>query len=74
MLEAVPTRKGSHAIVESVVRLFYPRGLADRALVDASEAWLAAHPEAPAALRRLVGENRDPVARAVAAQERDARG
>ncbi len=60
MLEAVPTRKGSHAIVESVVRLFYPRGLADRALVDASEAWLAAHPEAPAALRRLVGENRDP--------------
>ncbi len=74
MLEAVPTRKGSHAIVESVVRHFYPRGLADRALVEASEAWLAAHPEAPAALRRLVGENRDPVTRAVAAQERDARG
>ncbi|WP_377643634.1 aminopeptidase N [Oryzobacter terrae] len=74
MLESVPTRKGSHAIVESVVRHFYPRGLADRALVDASEAWLAAHPEAPAALRRLLGENRDPVARAVAAQERDARG
>ena len=56
------------------MRHFYPRGLADRSLVDASEAWLGANPEAPAALRRLVGENRDPIARAVAAQERDGRG
>ena len=36
------------------------------------EAWLTAHPDAPAALRRLVAENRDPIARALRAQQRDA--
>ena len=38
-----------------------------------TQAWLDATPHAPAALRRLVVENRDPVVRALAAQERDAR-
>ena len=38
-----------------------------------TQAWLDANPHAPAALRRLVVENRDPVVRALAAQERDAR-
>ena len=55
-----------------VVYGFYPRPLVDRELHDATQAWLDAHPEAPAALRRLVVENRDPVARALAAQARDA--
>ncbi|NHA67550.1 aminopeptidase N [Phycicoccus flavus] len=64
---------GSSALVESVVVGLYPLPLADRELLDATERWLADHPTAPAALRRLVAENRDPVRRALTAQERDAR-
>ena len=41
-------------------------------LHDATQAWLDAHPDAPAALRRLVAENRDPSRAPCAAQERDA--
>jgi aminopeptidase N len=33
---------------------------------------LTAHPEAHAAMRRMVAENRDPIARALRAQQRDA--
>ena len=72
MLDTVEER-GSHALVESVVYGFYPRPLVDRTLLEATQAWLDTKPDAPAALRRLVGENRDPIARAIAAQERDAR-
>lgn len=72
MLDTVEER-GSHAVVESVVHGFYPRPLADRGLLDATQGWLDTHADAPAALRRLVGENRDPIVRALAAQERDAR-
>ncbi len=68
------SRSRSHALVEAIVLGFYPRSLADRRLADATQAWLDEHPEAPAALRRLVQENRDPVVRGLAAQERDARG
>jgi aminopeptidase N len=64
--------KGSHAIIEILVRGFYPTPLADARLLDASEAWLAAHTDAQPALRRLVMENRDPIARALRAQQRDA--
>ena len=71
MLDTVEERE-SHALVESVVFGFYPRPLADRELHAATQAWLDANPDAPAALRRLVVENRDPVARALAAQARDA--
>ena len=73
MLDTVHER-GSHALIESIVYGFYPRPLADAALCDRTQAWLDANPGAPAALRRLVVENRDPVVRALAAQERDARG
>jgi aminopeptidase N len=65
-------RKGSHALVESIVRGFYPRALASAELLTATTAWLEAHPDVPPALRRLVVENRDPVARALRAQARDA--
>ena len=60
-------------MIETIVFGFYPRPIADRDLCDRTQAWLDAHPDAPAALRRLVMENRDPVVRALAAQERDAR-
>ena len=72
MLDTVEER-GSHALIESIVYGFYPRPLAEPALVEATQGWLDSHPDAHAALRRLVGENRDPIARALAAQERDAR-
>jgi len=62
----------THAIAESVVLGFYPVMLANRELVDASQGWLDANPEATAALRRVVSENRDGVARALIAQGRDA--
>ncbi len=42
-------------------------------ILGATDAWLDANPDAPAALRRLVAENRDGVRRALAAQEVDAR-
>jgi aminopeptidase N len=64
--------KGSHAIMEIVVTEFYPMPLADQRLLDATQQWLDDHRDAPAALRRLVVENRDPVARALRAQARDA--
>jgi aminopeptidase N len=62
----------SHAILEIIVTCFYPSRLVSPALHDATQAWLDAHPTAPAALSRLVVENRDPVARALKAQARDA--
>ena len=61
----------THAIAESVVEGFYPMALASRGLVDASQTWLDANPDATAALRRVVSENRDGVTRALAAQQRD---
>ena len=64
--------KGSHAIIELLVRGFYPTPLADARLLDATESWLSTHPDAHAALRRMVMENRDPIARALRAQQRDA--
>ncbi|MDF2092888.1 aminopeptidase N [Knoellia sp. 3-2P3] len=64
----------THAIAESIVQQFYPAALANQELLDATQAWLDAHRDAPAALVRLVSENRDSIARALRAQERDARG
>ncbi len=62
----------THAIAEGIVLGFYPMALAGPRLLDTTQAWLDEHPDAPNGLRRLVAESRDAVARAVAAQERDA--
>ena len=72
LLDTLDSR-GSHAVIETIVFGFYPRPLADRDLSARTQSWLDGHPDAPASLRRLVVENRDPVLRALAAQERDAR-
>ncbi len=64
--------KGSMALIESIVAGFYPRGLASVELRDATQAWLDSHTDAHDALRRIVAENRDPITRALAAQQRDA--
>ncbi|MFF2369525.1 aminopeptidase N [Agromyces sp. NPDC058110] len=61
----------SYAIAEKLVDGLYPSPLANRALADASRAWLEAHPAVPA-LRRLIVERLAGVDRALVAQERDA--
>ncbi|MBT2449198.1 aminopeptidase N [Streptomyces sp. ISL-43] len=55
-----------------VVRGLYPSLQDSQATVDATDAWLAAHESAPPALRRLVLESRDDLARALRAQHCDA--
>lgn len=62
----------THAIAEGIVIGFYPMSLAGPELLATTQTWLDEHPDAPAGLRRTVAESRDTVARAVAAQERDA--
>ncbi|GAA3612708.1 aminopeptidase N [Marihabitans asiaticum] len=65
-------RDRTHAVAESIATLFYPMALAGPELLAATQAWLDENPDAPAGLRRTVAENRDSVARAVRAQDRDA--
>ena len=57
---------------QQIVVGLFPTLLAEQATVDAADAWLAGHESAPPALRRLVTESRDGVARALRAQQRDA--
>ena len=62
----------SYQIANYLVTGLYPAALANTALRDATRAWLDAHRDAPAALRRLVTENLAGVERALAVQSRDA--
>ncbi|NNG39451.1 aminopeptidase N [Flexivirga sp. ID2601S] len=62
----------TYAMAAAVVKLAYPIALASEELLDASQAWLDAHPDAPAGLVRLVAENRDIVQVALTAQAADA--
>ncbi|MEU2154340.1 aminopeptidase N [Streptomyces sp. NPDC019396] len=55
-----------------VVQGFFPGLQGDQATLDATDGWLSSHPSAPPALRRLVIEERDDLARALRAQQRDA--
>jgi aminopeptidase N len=56
----------------AVVRGLFPHHQDRPATLDAADAWLTGHTDAPPALRRLVAECRDDLARALRAQERDA--
>ena len=58
---------------QNIVIGLFPTLLASQSVVDAADGWLAAHQDAAPALRRLVGESRDGMARALRAQARDAR-
>ncbi|MFC0600950.1 aminopeptidase N [Streptomyces palmae] len=60
-------------IAMSVVRGLFPALQDDPATLTATDRWLAEHPQAAPALRRLVFEARDDLARALRAQECDAR-
>ncbi|MEV5243406.1 aminopeptidase N [Streptomyces cinnamoneus] len=59
-------------IAMAVVRGLYPALQDDRETLEATDAWLQAHRDAAPALRRLVLEARDDLARALHAQECDA--
>ncbi|MGA1812005.1 aminopeptidase N [Frondihabitans sp. 4ASC-45] len=60
----------SYHIADTLVSGLYPAVLADSALVEASQAWLAANPETPA-LRRIVTENVAGTERALRVQAAD---
>jgi aminopeptidase N len=55
----------------SIVRGLYPSLQADQATLDATDAWLSSHEDAAPALRRLVLEARDDLARALRGRARD---
>ncbi len=57
---------------QAVVIGLFPALIAEQSTVDAADDWLAEHADAVPALRRLVIESRDGVARALRAQARDA--
>jgi len=64
----------TNEMAQNIVIELYPTELADDAVADvagATDAWLASHPDAAPALRRLVVEARDGVRRTLAAQEAD---
>ncbi|MBA0049816.1 aminopeptidase N [Streptomyces sp. AJS327] len=60
-------------IAMAIVRGLFPRFPGDQAALDAADRWLGEHESAAPALRRLVLEERDELARALTAQRRDAR-
>ena len=68
MWEDKGTQRASTAL-----EYIFPRPLASQELLDRVDAWLESSPANPAA-KRYVREGRDDVARALAAQEKDARG
>ncbi|WP_052866912.1 aminopeptidase N [Streptomyces niger] len=57
----------------AVVRGLFPALQSSPETLDAADAWLIAHPGAAPALRRLVSESRDDLARALRAQACDAK-
>ncbi|MFI2235369.1 aminopeptidase N [Streptomyces chrestomyceticus] len=65
-------RERSIEIGMAVVRGLFPAHQDRQETLDAADAWLSRHPDAPPALRRLVSEARDDLARALRAQACDA--
>ncbi|MGO4230251.1 aminopeptidase N [Arthrobacter sp. YAF34] len=71
--EAVPgiVADRTHALASQIVVGLYPAQLTTQATVDRTDEFLAALPEDSAALRRMMLENRDGVARALRARQAD---
>ncbi|HEU4812312.1 MAG TPA: ERAP1-like C-terminal domain-containing protein, partial [Nocardioides sp.] len=63
--------RGTH-LASTALEYMFPKPLASQELLDRVDAWLESSPANPAA-KRYVHEGRDDVARALAAQARDAR-
>ena len=72
--EAVPgiVENRTHALAQQIVVGLYPALLTTHATVDRTDAFLAGLPAEGAALRRMMLENRDAVARALRARAADA--
>ena len=72
--EAVPgiVAERTNALAQQIVVGLYPAQLTSQATVDRTDAFLASLPEESAALRRMMLENRDGVARALQARAADA--
>ncbi|HEY0938150.1 MAG TPA: aminopeptidase N [Trebonia sp.] len=64
-------REWSSAMAQDFVEYGYLAGAVDSDTIAATDAYLASRPEPPAALRRLLVEGRDEVARAIRNQDRD---
>ncbi len=58
-------------IAMRIVGGFFPQAQVDEATLAETDAWLTGHPDAAPALRRLVLERRDDLARALRAQACD---
>lgn len=71
--DAVPgiVQERTHALAQQIVVGLYPAQLTTQATVDRTDEFLASLPEDGAALRRMMLENRDGVARALRAREAD---
>jgi len=65
-------RDRTNDTAQTIIQGMFPTIQADHVVLDRAEQWLAQHPDDPAALRRLVLEGADGVARALRAQQRDA--
>ncbi|MBC9926895.1 MULTISPECIES: aminopeptidase N [unclassified Leucobacter] len=63
----------SYAIAEEIIDGFYPGSLANSALLEATNAWLDANPDSAPALRRMIAEHADGIARALRVQAADRR-
>ncbi|WP_426002957.1 aminopeptidase N [Paenarthrobacter sp. NyZ202] len=72
--DAVPgiVKERTHALAQQIVVGLYPAQLTTQATVDRTDRFLAGLPEESAALRRMMLENRDAVARALRARAADA--
>jgi aminopeptidase N len=64
-------REWSSAMAQNFVEFGYHVGAVDETTIAATDAYLAAAPEPPSALRRLLVEGRDEVVRALRNQSRD---
>ncbi|PPK94201.1 aminopeptidase N [Kineococcus xinjiangensis] len=64
----------TNEMAQQIVTGMYPARLVEQELLERTDAWLEAETDAPPALRRLVLENRDAVARSLRARERDRLG
>jgi aminopeptidase N len=64
-------RDWSSAMAQNFVEYGYTIGAVDSSTIEATDAYLASKPEPPTALRRLLIEGRDEVARALRNQARD---
>lgn len=71
--DAVPgiVKERTHALAQQIVVGLYPAQLTTQATVNRTDEFLAALPEDGAALRRMMLENRDGVARALRARQAD---